>query len=378
MPEIREEFVRNHADLKRRTGLPMTTVAGHGDFANRRLGVVNHELLDAAVRERSGIDLDVYDPELRSRSTNISDRSPPIGWSEPPSTAIESGVALIQLVTHPRHWGRRFVANTKENADRVWEGFGYSLPSRAVPFAPAVGSATEGTAVTDAPPDGTFEESSGSAVARFARSGYDQADITTQYDTALDTWIATARRQEAASGRLFLRLLPLLNVGPDDPVLEVGAGVGQLTRIACEQGYSVTASDVVQSFLDYMKESGIPTMKIDARHIGEPNTWAAIFTQGLSPIITRDLITVRETYESIHSALRPGGRFLLILPRGDQTRFSRASEHRGIYTDAGFTEVAAFRQQLLPAKFYRYRGVGLAESLGGRLRGVRDIRVLQK
>ncbi|MEO7124560.1 MAG: hypothetical protein ABI382_07275 [Nakamurella sp.] len=128
MPVIREEFIRNHTELKRRTGLPIVTVAGHGDFVNRRLGVFNHDLLNAEVRERCGIELDVYDPELRSRSTDISDRPQPVGWTHSPAAAIESGAALIHLLTHPRHWGHRFLANTQENGYRAWQGLMYALP----------------------------------------------------------------------------------------------------------------------------------------------------------------------------------------------------------------------------------------------------------
>ncbi|MEO7124561.1 MAG: class I SAM-dependent methyltransferase [Nakamurella sp.] len=207
---------------------------------------------------------------------------------------------------------------------------------------------------------------------------YSQTRITAEYDASLLSWIATAERQEAVGQVLFSRLLPLLGVGKHDPVLEIGSGVGQLTRIAREHGYSVTGSDVVPSFMDYMKESGIPCTTIDARTINISDTWAGIFTQGLSPIITRDLKTVEATYRSIYSALRPGGRFLLILPRGDKARFSRASEHRQIYGDVGFTQLAAFRQQMFPARIYRHKAAVIPELVAGRWFGVRDIRVLQK
>jgi glycosyltransferase involved in cell wall biosynthesis len=44
-PEIRELFARNLNRIEDQLGLPMTTVASHGDFANRSLKVINHELL---------------------------------------------------------------------------------------------------------------------------------------------------------------------------------------------------------------------------------------------------------------------------------------------------------------------------------------------
>ena len=42
-PEIREQFALNLKNFRTLTGLPCQTVAGHGDFANRKLGVYNPE-----------------------------------------------------------------------------------------------------------------------------------------------------------------------------------------------------------------------------------------------------------------------------------------------------------------------------------------------
>lgn len=46
-PEIRELFVRDVSQIVDRLGLPLTTVASHGDFAKRRLKLINHEPLEA-------------------------------------------------------------------------------------------------------------------------------------------------------------------------------------------------------------------------------------------------------------------------------------------------------------------------------------------
>lgn len=207
---------------------------------------------------------------------------------------------------------------------------------------------------------------------------YSQSEINQQYAALLPQWIATAARQDTAAKILLPPLLRRLAVQPDDPVLEVGAGVGQLSRIARDHGYSVLASDYLETFVAYMNDAGIPARQIDARHIDERDHWAAVFAQGLSTLITRDMATVRQTYESIHAALRPGGRFLLIFPRGDRNRFSRAADHRAIYSDVGFTELGRFRQQVLPARLYGRPLAGVAERAIGRWLGVRDILVLQK
>lgn len=122
MPEIQAEFERNFGALKQRTGLPMVTVAAHGDFVNRRIGMANTALLDADVRRRCGIEVEAYDPLVRDGFACITDRRPPVYWTSSPTAAIQSGVPLIHLLTHPRHWGASPVVNAKDNLRRLWEG----------------------------------------------------------------------------------------------------------------------------------------------------------------------------------------------------------------------------------------------------------------
>jgi hypothetical protein len=79
-PEIRELFLRNFMRVREQLGLPMTTVASHGDFANRRLNVINHELLDdPAAAPRCGIECESYDVDLlRHFDLYISDQPYPV------------------------------------------------------------------------------------------------------------------------------------------------------------------------------------------------------------------------------------------------------------------------------------------------------------
>ena len=54
-------------------------MASHGDFVNRRLNIINHELLnDPAMRARCGIVCEAYDPELLAHfDAYLSDRPYP-------------------------------------------------------------------------------------------------------------------------------------------------------------------------------------------------------------------------------------------------------------------------------------------------------------
>jgi hypothetical protein len=122
-PEIRELFLRNFMRVREQLGLPMTTVASHGDFANRRLNVINHELLDdAALRRRCGIECESYDVDLlRHFNLYISDQPYPV-WYAPlsPFDALARHERICFL-THPVQWETNWLESTRCNMVRLAE-----------------------------------------------------------------------------------------------------------------------------------------------------------------------------------------------------------------------------------------------------------------
>jgi hypothetical protein len=122
---IQEEFFENLEEIRAVTGLPCATVASHGDFANRKIGLVNHLILkDSDFRNKCNIELESYDDELMKHfQFRISDRPYPNFWHPvPPTQAINHKANNIFLLTHPRQWRSSVVANTRENAVRLYEG----------------------------------------------------------------------------------------------------------------------------------------------------------------------------------------------------------------------------------------------------------------
>ncbi len=141
LEEARERFAANLATLRARTGLPLRGAASHGDFANRALGVGNTRVLeDRALRECTGIVLEAYDPEVEEGlALRVMDDSHPRDWvPSDPAAGIRQGLGPIRLLTHPRQWGRKPLANGREDAARYAEGllFKAGLPRRQGP-APA-------------------------------------------------------------------------------------------------------------------------------------------------------------------------------------------------------------------------------------------------
>ncbi|MBC7454562.1 MAG: hypothetical protein H7335_12805 [Massilia sp.] len=124
LPQIRTDFIANFSRIEQRLGTKMRTVAGHGDFANRKLKVNNTEILeDPQLRRRCGIDVETYDRTMMgSIDIYITDRPPPQFYH--PSSPLDSlgRHGRIYLLTHPRQVETNWQANAKENLFRFYEG----------------------------------------------------------------------------------------------------------------------------------------------------------------------------------------------------------------------------------------------------------------
>ncbi|QJE02878.1 hypothetical protein HH212_25135 [Massilia forsythiae] len=122
-PEIREMFVHNYQRIRDDLGTPLATVASHGDFANRRLKVINHELLrDPDLRRRCGIECESYDSELlRHFDLYISDRPYPVFYFPLSPFEALGRHQRICFLTHPLQWETNWVDTTRCNMVRLAE-----------------------------------------------------------------------------------------------------------------------------------------------------------------------------------------------------------------------------------------------------------------
>ncbi len=128
MPAIRALFAENYRRIKALTGLPLHTVASHGDWLNRRLGMINLELLqDPHLRQELGIELEAYDPVLhRHYIRRYSDGAYPNLWLDgDPLEAIQKGLPFVEVLMHPRHWAANVPVNLQDNLRRLGEELAY-------------------------------------------------------------------------------------------------------------------------------------------------------------------------------------------------------------------------------------------------------------
>lgn len=193
--------------------------------------------------------------------------------------------------------------------------------------------------------------------------------------------LATAARQDAKD-RLFLqRVRGLLRPGT---VLELGAGVGQLSRLLNSMGFDVTASDIHPHLVAFMRAQGLRAEVVDARKIDHvlPGPFDNVLTCGLHTLLTKNLEGAVETYRSAFRVLREGGRFTIILGNAHHTpRWCTVKDHLPIIASAGFRIVTRFRDQALPSTWYARLPCFMLHAIdatAGRLLGVRNILVLER
>lgn len=123
MISIREDFFKNLKMIEKNLEKKITTVASHGDFANRKLKIVNFELLNDDFRKQCGLKCECYDEILmKNFDARISDKPYPVYYS-PCSVfdEIANGKKHIYFLSHPRQWNTSFYDNTKENFTRLIE-----------------------------------------------------------------------------------------------------------------------------------------------------------------------------------------------------------------------------------------------------------------
>jgi hypothetical protein len=133
MTGCRQAFLQNLTELRRRSGNPIKTVASHGDWINRKLGIANQMILeDEGFRNECGIICEAYDPWYQALTdSNFSDDWWPQLWKwSSPQRALAERARTVFILVHPRRWRSAALANTGESLGRIVEGLQYSMQSR--------------------------------------------------------------------------------------------------------------------------------------------------------------------------------------------------------------------------------------------------------
>ena len=131
MEVVRAEFRRNVAMFRTLSGVPLRTVASHGDFANRRLGIPNQQLLTPTLLDELGIVADAYDRRIHAGLVARFTDCPPPQWWKPddPMRTLEMKPATVSVLVHPRQWVCAPAANLGLTLQRVREEAAWRMGS---------------------------------------------------------------------------------------------------------------------------------------------------------------------------------------------------------------------------------------------------------
>lgn len=170
----------------------------------------------------------------------------------------------------------------------------------------------------------------------------------------LQTWLDIAEHQDAKDRVLMPALARHFRPGR---LLELGAGVGQLSTMIGQLGFEVVSSDYAQFFVDHMRTQGLDAHRVDATDISAADlgVFDNVFCQSITPFITTDYDIVAKSYRSAFAALRPGGHLVMIHAMVQRRRLmaGEMARHKELCEAAGFRAVHLTRQQLLPSRLYR-------------------------
>lgn len=146
LPKIREEFAANINWFAEQVGFWPKTIASHGHFINRKLGIPNHYAIDRTLRERFGIMAEAYDDWLNAPvQARFSDVEPPAWWSPgDPDEAIRRRVPCIYILVHPRQWRANRFENARLEIERVMEELAYQGRRVAARFGGPAGVLVQG------------------------------------------------------------------------------------------------------------------------------------------------------------------------------------------------------------------------------------------
>jgi len=120
---MRDAFRRNVILFRDAMGECPRTVAAHGDFLNRRIGVKSQRMVDSALLDECGIAAEAHEPWLlRAIDARVSDRPAPLWWyPQSPEKALTASPRVIHILVHPRQWTRAPLLNARLDLERGME-----------------------------------------------------------------------------------------------------------------------------------------------------------------------------------------------------------------------------------------------------------------
>lgn len=124
--DIKSKFKANVDYFEKTINHKIYSVASHGDWINRKMKVVNKELVTEEVMEALGINVEAYDIES-NLDFRLADRQYPMFWSPMSPEEIFNSDDLKKglILVHPRQWCSAPIERFRLDFQRIIEGLRY-------------------------------------------------------------------------------------------------------------------------------------------------------------------------------------------------------------------------------------------------------------
>lgn len=121
--EIKSDLINNLKNFEVETNIKLRSIAAHGDFINRKIGLGNTILFDEELRNKFPNIIEAYDDEVEAKlDARISDCCYSQFWKPiSPDIAIKEGKKNILILVHTRWWSRNPLERFKNDINRIIE-----------------------------------------------------------------------------------------------------------------------------------------------------------------------------------------------------------------------------------------------------------------
>lgn len=124
LDKIKLKMIENVKYFENETNVKIHSIASHGDFINRRIGVTNKFLYQKDIQDKLGV-IEAYDIE-ENIDFRTADNMYPQYWKKNPNVAISERMNRALILVHPRWWDSSPIERFKLDVGRILDGIKYS------------------------------------------------------------------------------------------------------------------------------------------------------------------------------------------------------------------------------------------------------------
>ncbi|GAA3521355.1 class I SAM-dependent methyltransferase [Aeromicrobium panaciterrae] len=152
-----------------------------------------------------------------------------------------------------------------------------------------------------------------------------------------------ARDTQSDNPVLASGLTQLAKTVPGAHVLEIGSGPGWDADFLDKSGLTVRRTDITQGFIDFQRNRGKEVDRLDAINDELGGPYDAVVCLHVLQHVEADDLTV--VLLKVAASLRPGGRFLVSIPLGEEAGWQEGESgkqyYRALRTEDDFTATLA-------------------------------------